>query len=287
MNTSLLPLSRFLTRVSVWTLLVLMLAVPSLHSAVTSTALFNGIPNKRGVCVLIDCDSALVNDVIVNSDYVVYARFADKAVCDAVKVAQASVLGGRFYAEHSSSTNNNAVIPFPNHYADVLVVNNATVLDAECIRATVPRGTFHRISGGSGGSITATTVKPYPSTMDDWATLRPDRNNCSIDTEIKLPLMTHYLSGPLQGTHENSAVVQGRVFGVRAWGGTKCVTDIYKDMVTASSSFNGQILWEKAPATVDSSNLLATSQVVAYFKDNMIQAFDAQSGVLLYHEAIP
>lgn len=218
------------------------------QSAVTATNLFSGILNKRGVCVLIDCDSTLVNDVVANSDYLVYARFSSKTAYDNVRVTQAALLGTRMYAEYcpSTATSTQATVPFPTHYADVLVVNNTTVPDAEGLRATVPHGKFYRISGGSGGSITATTVKPFPSSMADQIGVASFSN----DWEIKLPLMTRFINGPLAGTRDAVDICQGQLFAKQSFGGTKTVPDNYLPSVFRSiSSFNGQFLWEKDRAT--------------------------------------
>jgi len=266
--------------------------------AVTADDLFDGLPHRKGVCVLIDCSQALIQDVIDNSDYMLYTRFTNKTdyetVLSAVKTQEC--FNKTVFLEWYDSTNTSSVLPFTQHFVDVIAVNNDLVSDEECERVAVPEGRYFKLTDGRVDEGYP-KVKPYPEEMGEWPMFwhAADNNPNSDDAYVRYPLMSKWFVPDVEeGTDYSKEVAK---FGQTA-GGVIYIVNIVDDVkyITARSSFNGRMLWRKSesdfPGLVlkvedtEQRTVFVTKSLFCYLVDdtsgNQLKCYDAATGALVY-----
>jgi len=176
-------------------LVALLFAELSVFGAVTANDIFAKTEftagSKAGMCVLIDCSAALVEDVFLNSNFKVYARFADRAQYDALLAsAEQDVQDALFKElcpEYLPASDNK--IPFPDRYLNLLVVNG-DMDDAECERVVSPGYPFFEIDE-SAGTVPDKKTALYPAVIS--GNTLGDNNEVKMDDEIKHPFMSRWI----------------------------------------------------------------------------------------------
>ncbi len=264
---------------------------------VTADDLFDGIPHRKGVCVLIDCSQTLIQDVIDNSDYMLYAGFAKKTDYETVLtvVKTQECFNKTVFLEWYDSTNTSSVLPFTQHFVDVIAVNNDLVSDEECERVAVPEGRYFKMTEGSVDAGYP-KVKPYPEEMGEWPMFwhAADNNPNSDDAFVRYPLMSKWFVPEIEEGTDYSK--EKPTFGQTA-GGIIYVVNIVDDVkyLIARNSFNGQELWSKResdfPGLVlevndtEQRTVFLTKSLFCYLvdgNDNQLKCYDAATGTLVY-----
>ena len=213
-------------------------AAATVLGAVTSEDIFDKTDftadSKGGICVLIDCSAALVEDVFTNSNFRIYARFADRTQYDALLASGDSdvqnALFKELYPEYLPISDGK--IPFPDKYANLLIVNNSDVSDAECERVVSPAYPYFNITSGI---VPDKKTALYPEVIS--GNNLGDHNHVRMDDGIKHPLMSKWIYQAEFSGGEYSRALQLPMFYPSTLGYSFGETQV-------RSVFNGEILYD-------------------------------------------
>ena len=142
-------------------------------------------------------------------------------------------------------------LPYADNTVNLIVAETtADIASAELIRALTPRGVLYARNGSSWKK----TVKPVPTTIDEWTHFMhsPDNNAVAKDTEVGPPHHLQWVGGPkwargheVLGTISVAVTAGGRIFYVADEGPTASVNLPSKWMLVARDAFNGVLLWKR------------------------------------------
>ncbi len=257
----------------------------SVHSilAVTAEDILSGVTNRKGVCILMDCDKVLIEDFYTNSDYKIYAGFSNRTEYDALMGSTTpdiqAAIGEDLFPEYLPVAD--GTIPFPNHYANVIVVNGTNIPDAECERVISPNYEYTRVAAGS---IVAgyPKTKGIPSGMDNWDGIYkgPGRNVFSQD-DIQYPFLSKWATARLgDACTRKKSVFDGMFYAQIDYGSG----------LTARSAFNGQTLWEYETFPNENWRLLFPITEGYLLRDSVTHELillDHKTGDILQTNSIP
>ena len=219
----------------------LIVSASSVYADVTAGDIFAKTELKStdgGICVMIDCSAAFVEDMYAHSNYRIYARFANKAEYESLlstTTCPETDLFKVLIPEYIPVSDNK--IPFPDHYVNLLVVNNTTISDGECERVVSPN--YPYFNNITSGTVPDAKTKPYPVGM--YGNRLPDENVVIMDSEIQYPLLSKWID------QINFVEVYGNAFYPQREHGFHPGNLGYilnSNPAKARSAFNGELLYD-------------------------------------------
>jgi len=220
-------------------------------SAEDAATLFANTGVKGGLVVHLGVgDGTLTADLHANDSYVVHGL---EAIETNVLQARALVKSRGLYGKVTVDQFESEVLPYNDNFVNLLVSENlGAVSTSEVLRVLVPNGVAY-IKNGANWDL---TVKPRPANIDEWTHYLHDPSNNALadDDVVAPPNCLQWRAKPDSGrSHEyvNSVLglvtTEDRFFAYIDYGligTTDGLPGRWK--ITARSTFNGVLLWEKA-----------------------------------------
>jgi len=208
-------------------------------------AILRAAQAQGGLVVVIGCDDpALLAGLRPTDAYLVHGLDTDLAT---VKRARWRIRSLGCYGPVSVDTFDGRRLPYVDNLVNLLVADHAGDVPAdEIMRVLAPRGVA--CVGG------ATTVKPWPSAIDEWTHWLhgPDGNAVAEDEVVGPPRCLQWIEKPLWLKHHNATIsfsamvsAKGRLFYIIDESPPGLFGLPRKWALLARDAFNGALLWRR------------------------------------------
>ncbi len=220
-------------------------------NAITGQELVEATGIQGGLIVHLGCgDGKLTADLKVNDRYVVHGLDTDDTV---ISAAREYIHSRGIYGDVSVDRFDGSQLPYADNLVNLVISENiGDVPISEILRVLCPKGVAYIKRNGEWHK----TVKPRPTTIDDWTHFLHDAGNNAVanDSVVGPPRTLQWVAAPLWlRSHETPSGIQaqvcseGRLYYIFDEGLIGITDERLPDRwsIICRDAFNGKQLWKR------------------------------------------